>query len=719
MLSKLLPPQLHITISPDSLGFANTAELLQGDAMAGSDASWIGQPRAHAAASLGLRMQQPGYHMLVIGEPGSGRTSLVKDMVQQALAKQAVPEDLVYLLNFQQAEKPLLLRLKAGKGNELRLLLDQFSRRQLRTLPALVQSERLPKSLQATDAQQAPGSRVTAHLEEELAAIRKQIQDSLLAPQLFEDWCKQLLQEVIDNLDVFAPGAANEQEGMQEAFLGRLRANLLVSNAGLTGAPVIYDEDPSFASLFGGIESAGEHHVADFMRLKAGNLLRANGGVLILHLEDLLTDAQGANPLLDKLSRVLRNRKQTLDDGGNASGGGSPSALMPDALPVNFKLILVASREDYYHLHEQHPNFVAHFLIKIEFAESVPASQAIYAQLASHIARICHEQALPHFTAAAVVRVLQVMHGWVEDQARISLALGHLVPLLQESAAQAAPGQLVDVAAVEAALQAELSRHDYAEQQLRESILDGELMIEVQGREVGQINGLTHIDMGDVAFGSPVRISARCYPGRQGIINIDREVEMTGPQHDKGVFILQNWLASTFAGQAPLNLNASLVFEQEYNGVEGDSASCAELYALLSSLSGLPLPQGVAVTGALNQHGEVLPVGGINEKIEGHFRLCEKLGLDGKQGVLLPARNSRHLLLNRDVVQAVADGKFHIYAMTHVLDGIEQLTGMQAGTLGEEGEYRPDTVLGRVQRTLESYRAVYQRNRSKQDKPNE
>jgi predicted ATP-dependent protease len=239
---------------------------------------------------------------------------------------------------------------------------------------------------------------------------------------------------------------------------------------------------------------------------------------------------------------------------------------------------------------------------------------------------------------------------------------------------------------------------------LLEAIADGDLMIRVQGSEIGQINGLTQADLGDYRFGSPVRISARVYAGDEGVLNIDREVEMTGPTHDKGVMILSGWLSATFSRLAPLCLSASLVFEQEYHGVEGDSASIAELYALLSALSGLPLQQGIAMTGALNQHGEVMPVGGINEKIEGWFRTCSRLGLDGKQGVIIPARNRAHLVLDQEVLDAVARGDFRVHVIDHVLEGIELLTGIAAGVPDEAGGYPADSILGRVQRTLEDFR---------------
>lgn len=707
MLSKLTPQQLNIDIDPHTLGFGNTSELLD-EAQAHANA-WIGQQRAFDAASFGLRLPRPGNHMLVIGEPGSGRTSLIEKTVRQALRQQPAPPDLIYLLNLQLPEKPLLLRLKAGKGSELRHLLDQFVRKQMRAISAFLQSaQQLDGNAQAD----TPEANLKQVLERELGEIFEQISASLLEPELFRRWIAQLVQEVLDNIELFNPAPGNESDDVQEAFIGRFRANLLLSRDQLGGAPVIYDDDPGYSSLFGGMEASADHHLADFMRLKAGNLLRANGGALILHLEDILAEQQsGANPLLEKLGRVLRNNRLQIEDSGSASGNAALSALMPEPLPLDFRLILIASREDYYMLHEEHEAFLEHFRIKVEFADSATATPEVYRQIAGFIARSCNEYGLPQLTAAAVARLLQMLHEWEEDQSRVSLAFGYLLPFLQEAAAFAHVGSLVDVAEVELALAAERSRHDYAEQQIRESIIDGEQKITVTGQETGRINGLTHIDMGDAAFGSPVQISARCHPGRHGVINIDREVDLTGPQHDKGMFILQHWLAATFVQQAPLSLNASLVFEQEYHGVEGDSASCAELYALLSSLSGLPLAQGIAVTGALNQHGDVLPVGGISEKIEGHFRICETLGLDGHQGVLLPESNRRHVLLHKDIVRAVAEGKFHIYTMAHVLEGIELLTGIAAGSMDMDGAYPANTVLGRVQRNLQAYQDIYRRNR--------
>jgi predicted ATP-dependent protease len=341
----------------------------------------------------------------------------------------------------------------------------------------------------------------------------------------------------------------------------------------------------------------------------------------------------------------------------------------------------------------------------VDFAESFKATPESCSATAIFVAHTCRHLGLAHFTAAAVAVLIEVTHREAEDQMRQSAIFAHSEALVMESSAMARSrgANLVEAQDVRAAMQARMHRHSYPEERLQDTIVDGERLLEVRGERVAQLNGLTVVDLGDYQFGFPVRVTGRTYAGEEGLLNIEREVKLSGPIHDKGVLILHSYLSALFAHIAPLALNAAVVFEQEYSGVEGDSASCAEFYALLSSLSGLPIRQGIAVTGAVNQHGEMLPVGGINEKIEGYFRSCELLGLDGQQGVLIPARNRRHLMLDPRVVEAVAQGRFHIYAAELASEGMELLTGVPFGAL-VGADYPPDTVLGRAQRTLQAYR---------------
>ncbi|MDD2721080.1 MAG: AAA family ATPase [Gallionella sp.] len=798
-LSNLTPTQLRCTVEPDSLGFADTSELLH------EPLPWIGQQRAELAAKFGLEMAQPDYHLFVLGEVGSGRSSLLKQAMTAVAAGRAVPPDLCYLHNFDAPEHPRALRLPAGQGRLLRSLMAEAIKRLLVEIPRRLdsqdfkaESERISKTYKADEAsayaaldafaearrfalhresghlvftllgennqaltetevlslpktrrteieqaelelrveitrfldQMRPMERVmndslaalkrkvvTALLDHEFQEIRtrlkKQIKDSIKLGLFLE----QVMQDVLENLALFEPGD-DEDIGQpeREAQLARYRVNLVVDNDALHGAPVIVEDNPLFRSLFGSIEYQSENDVlvTDFSRIRAGSLLKAHGGFLMLHLRDLLVDGL----VWEKLRRLLRSGKLQIEEPGTAFAPIAAVSLEPEPVDVEVKIILIGSREQYYELQEEDPEFARRFRVKVDFAESYPASDETRRAFAVFVSHACRKLGLPHFSPEAVARLLEASHREAEDQSRQSAIFARSEARVMESAALCCQrnanadqtNSLVSAADVEAALAAQVHRHDYPDSRMREAITEGEVLISLQGEKVGQINGLTVMELGDCCFGLPVRITARTFAGSDGLLNIEREVEMSGPVHDKGVLILQHYLSALFAHLAPLALSASLVFEQEYHGVEGDSASCAELFALLSSLSGQPVKQGIAVTGALNQHGEVLPVGGINEKIEGYFRVCEAAGLTGSQGVLIPSRNLRHLMLERRVVEAVAHGNFHIHAFEHVLDGAKLLMGLPAGEPDDSGEYPHGTLLARVQKALHGYRRACQAN---------
>jgi predicted ATP-dependent protease len=791
-ISSLTPGALRVAIAPESLGFSDTSELLQ------LPLPWIGQARAQAAARFGLGMEQADYNLFVLGEVGSGRSSLLQQVMQAVAASKAVPPDLCYLHNFDAPEKPRALRLPPGQGRLLRQLMTQMSKTLQKEIPrrldgpdfkaesehiektykveeakayaeldafaearsfalyrenghlvftllgakgnALTESEArsLPKERRAQidQAEQELREEITNYLDktrpiervmnEGLAALRRQVVKPLLDHEVQEirvglkkqikdsvklgAYLEGVMHDVLDNLELFRVSDIDEELRLEElaAVLSRYRVNLLVDNEGLAGAPVIVEDNPTFRALFGSIEYQPEEDalMTDFSRIRAGSLLKAHGGFLMLHLRDLLTDEL----VWEKLRRFSRCGRLQIEDPGPILTPMAAVSLEPEAVDVEVKIVLIGSTEQYYELQEADPEFARRFRVKVDFAESFSATAETYNASAVFVAHICQKLGLPHFSASAVARLLEDSHREVDDQSRQSAIFSRTEALIVESAAvcKARAGTLVESADIEAALQARNLRHDYPDQRLQESITDGDRLISLYGEKTGQLNGLTQIDLGDYRFGFPVRVTARTYAGNEGLLNIEREVEMSGPIHDKGVLILHSYLSALFAHIAPLALNASIVFEQEYHGVEGDSASCAELYAVLSSLSGLPLKQGIAVTGAVNQHGEVLPVGGINEKIEGYFRICETAGLDGKQGVLIPHRNRRHLMLEGKLVQAVSQGLFHIYTAEHVSDGIALLTGYSSGMPIAAGGYAHDSVLGLAQKTLQSYRRACQ-----------
>lgn len=784
-MGTLSTSELTVALDPAELGFTDTSQLID------QPCGWIGQQRAEKAARFGLALDQPGYNLFVLGEVGSGRSSLMFNLMQELASSRSAASDLVYLYNFERPEKPIAVRLQAGQGMALRAALDTFSANIAHDIPrkldeegVRIDSERLKKThrqpiekvyaeLVAFAAARRFGLRrdegrlvftlldesgqamqedavlslpadqrvalenaeqelrseigryletvrpIERELEQALAELRRQaiapllnreidkIREALAGRTLdeakFAGYLAGLARDVLHALDIFSSNHDDDTQAALEAQLVRYRVNVVVDNHAAGGAPVLRDDDPVFRSLFGGIDYQAENGVlvTDFMHIRAGNLLRAHGGYLMLHLRDVMRDPA----VWEKLQRYLRNGRLQIEEPAAALGQLATTTLEPEALDAQVKLVMIGSREDYYSLQEVDPEFTRHFRVKVDFAEHFPANPETRRLVGTFIAHRCREMGLPHFSAAAVARLLLEMQREIDDQRRISAGFGRLEALVVESAAfgRARDATLVSVADVDAALLERRARHDYPEQEMLESIAAGELIIRVQGGVVGQINGLAQVDLGDYRFGLPVRITARTYAGDEGVLNIDREVEMTCPSHDKGVLILEGWLSAAFARLAPLCLSASLVFEQEYHGVEGDSASCAELFALLSALAGLPLPQGIAVTGALNQHGEVMPVGGINEKIEGWFRTCCSLGLDGTQGVIIPARNRAHLVLDREVLEAVARGAFKIHVIDYVLEGMEVLTGIAAGKADEAGRYPAGSVMGHAQYTLEMF----------------
>ena len=795
-LRTLGPADLRRVIEPHQLGFADTSALAQ------EPLPWVGQERAEKAARFGLALDQPDYHLFVLGELGSGRTTLLRQLMQEAAAGKLVPPDLCYLHNFDLPEQPHALRLPAGQGRQLRQLMAGLAKNLQTEIPRRLgsqdfksESERIQRDYKAQESKayaelssiaearhfslhrdagnliltlrDASGQPMTEQatlelskerraeidadeqelriaisrffekmrplervLNERLAALQRQLVKPLLDDALQEirnslrkqikdsvklgAFLEAVKHDLLENLALFQPAEADDElrQDMLATVLSRLRINLVVDNSGLERAPVIEENNPLARALLGSIEYQYEDEalVTDFTRIRAGSLLRAHGGFLMLHLRDLMGDEL----VWEKLRRFLRNNRLQIEEPGLTSQPISAVSLLPEAVDVEVKIVLIASVEHYYTLQESDPDFVRHFRIKVDFAESVPDSPDLRHASAILLAHTCVRLGLPHCTAAAVARLLEQAHREVEDQARQSVVFASTEALLIESAAfcRTRAGTLIDAADVEAALRARDHRHDYPEQRLLETVIDGERLIAVQGSKIGRLNNLTQIDLGDYQFGFPARVSARTYAGESGLLNIEREVEMSGPIHDKGVFILQSYLSALFGHIAPLALEAAVVFEQEYQGLEGDSASCTELIVLLSALSGLPLRQDIALSGAVNQHGELLPVGGINEKIEGWFRVCRALGLSGQQGVLIPQRNQRHLMLNDEILQAVHQGRFHIHTAEHVSEVLELLTGQPAGLNEGPGPYAPDTVLGRAQNTLEAYRQACRKAQS-------
>ncbi len=463
--------------------------------------------------------------------------------------------------------------------------------------------------------------------------------------------------------------------------LRRYQVNVLVDSSDAQGAPVIYESNPSYLNLVGRVEQMAMMGalVTDFSLIKPGVLHRANGGYLIIDALKVLS-----NPYAwEGLKRALQFGQIRIESPGQMLSLTSTISLEPEPVELNIKVIMMGDRRLYYLLSQQDPDFSELFKVAADFDDEFvrdAETTKLYAQLIAAIVR--REKLLP-FDKSAVCRVIEHAARLVEDSERITARLQSIVDLLEESDhwAGMANAETVSAEHIEQALDAQIYRSDRVRQRMQEGILRNIILIDTEGQKAGQINGLSVIQLGNYAFGHPTRITASVHMGKGEVIDIEREVEMSGPLHSKGVLILSSFLRGRYAAEKPLSLGASLVFEQSYSGVDGDSASSTELYALLSAIARLPIRQSFAVTGSVNQYGQVQAIGGVNEKIEGFFRLCAARGLSGDQGVLIPASNVKHLMLHQDVIDAVAAGKFHIYPIETIDQGIELLTGAPAGAV--------------------------------------
>ena len=482
--------------------------------------------------------------------------------------------------------------------------------------------------------------------------------------------------------------------------LARYRVKVLVDRAGGSGAPVVYEDNPSHANLIGQVEHVQQLGalITDFTLIKPGALHRANGGYLLLDARRLLQQPFA----WEGLKQALRARQIRLESVGQALSLVSTVSLEPEPIPLDVKVVLVGERQLYYLLCELDPEFSELFKVAADFAEEIdwtPKNVTLYARL---LAALAKRHALRPLSRRAVARVIERGARLCGDRDKLTVRLDQLADLLRE--ADFCCGQdgarVIDGRHVQRAIEAQLQRHGRVPELLQQQVLRETLRVESEGAQVGQVNGLSVVRLGPCDFGRPSRITASVQLGKGEVIDIEREVQLGGPLHSKGVLILAGFLGARFGQQQPLTLSARLVFEQSYGGVEGDSASSAELYALLSALAELPIAQGLAVTGSVDQRGQVQAIGGINEKIEGFFDLCAARGLTGQQGVLVPAANIKHLMLEERVVAAVKAQRFAIYAVTTIDEGIALLTGMPAGERAADGSFPAGTINGRIEARL-------------------
>jgi lon-related putative ATP-dependent protease len=774
-LDPLPVQQLYRRCDPELFAFDTTAELEDLTEI-------IGQLRAVGATRFGLGMRHHGYNVYVMGPSGSGKRTMVRQLLAQQAASAVPPCDWCYVNNFAQPHKPRAIRLPAGRGAKLRDDMQQLVDELRATIPSIFEGEEYRRRLdqineaftqQQTKAFEEVGDAAIQHgiallrtpngfsfapakdgevispeefaklpreeqerIEHDTDTLRGQLEKAIhqvprwrreriervrqlneeavlfavgqMINSLREDYADfeavrlyldEVQQNIIASIDDFrqphdgAPSQVTLQGLGDGADFNRFRVNLLVDHGGRQAAPVIDEEHPTWQNLIGRVEHLSQMGtlITNFLQIKPGALHQANGGYLLLDAIKLLSQPFS----WEALKRALATREIRIESLGQMYSLISTVSLEPEPIPLEVKVLLLGDRMLYYLLAEYDPEFGELFKVAADFEDEVPRTgdnALMYARLIGTLAR--RDQLRP-FERGAVARVIEYCARRAEDAERLSLHMESLAGLVREADYWAQQDGLASVSAehVERAIAAQLHRADRLKERAHEAILRDILRIDSSGEQVGQINGLSVFELGQFAFGQPSRITATTRLGDGEVVDIQREAKLGGAIHSKGVLILSSLLATRYAAEQPLSLSASLVFEQTYGLVEGDSASLAELCALLSSLSGLPLRQALAVTGSVDQFGRVQAIGAVNEKIEGFFDICRQRGLNGEQGVIIPAANVLHLMLRHDVIKAAAAGQFHVYAVETVDQAIALLTG---GEAGEDGTFPEGSVNWRV-----------------------
>ena len=757
----------------------------------------IGQDRAVEALQFAVAMRRKGYNVYALGAGGTGKHTIVRDLLKRRAESAPTPPDWCYVNNFADPQKPRRLQLPPGRGNGLREAMKRLVEELRATLPAAFERDdyrarrdvidqqvkgrneqafgelqrraeqkgitmlRTPMGLALAPRRdgkvltpelfdalpEAEREHIQHDLEEaqgELEAVMQQVPQwerehreavrelnrnttgaaiALMMDELRAGYCDfpdvvqhldAVEQDIKENADDFltpaqppqaTPMPVSVEEATTEARFRRYQVNVIVDNGGHHGAPVIYEDNPTHQTLVGRVEYIARFGalVTDFNLLTPGALHRANGGYLMLDAQRLLAGNLG----WASLKRALNAGEIRIETLEQLLSMASTVSLQPEPIPLDVKVVLLGSSLLYYLLSGADDDFKELFKIAADFDDRVERSPETTLLYARFIASVTRREKLLPFDRDAVARVIERAARFVSDADRLSAGLREIVDLLQE-ADQLAAGSgktTVTAAEVQNAIDAQFRRGDRIYRRLQEEIGRKTIRIETDGEQIGQVNGLSVMTLGGLSFGNPSRITARVRLGRGEVVDIEREVELGGPLHSKGVLILSGFLGGRFGGTRPLSLNASLVFEQSYGGVDGDSASAAELFALLSALAEVPISQSFAVTGSVDQLGQIQAIGGVNEKIEGFFDACRITGFTGRQGVVIPASNLKHLMLRQDVVTAAAEDRFRIFRIETVDQGLTLLTGLPAGEPDRNGNYPAGTINHRIAARLDAFAA--------------
>ena len=513
-----------------------------------------------------------------------------------------------------------------------------------------------------------------------------------------------LKDDILENTELFTIGGTEQQKkdpeappslaesGVPDILFRRYQVNVIVDNSETKGAPVIVEDNPTVTNLLGRIENEAKFGTlsTDFTLIKGGSIHKANGGFLILGARELLTSQLS----YEGLKRALQSGNIAIEETGQRLGVASTKSLTPQPIPLNVKIVLAGEHEIYQALYVADPDFGLLFKVKAHFDDTIERNDENMKTYGRFVHTLCEKENLNHLEAAAIAKVVEYGSRLAEDQTKLSTKFPEIADLVREANHYSSQddSKYIKDAHILKALQEKIYRSNLLDEKTKEMIERGIILIDTSGTKIGQVNGLSVISLGDFDFGQPSRITVSVGLGREGVIDIERQAKLGGQLHTKGVLIISGYLENKYAHDKPLSVACRLVFEQSYGGVDGDSASSTELYAILSALSELPIKQNFAVTGSVNQKGEVQAIGGVNEKIEGFYHTCKTKGLKGDEGVLIPQSNVQHLMLSEEVVEAVKQGRFHIYPVRTIDDGIEILTGVKAGVMKTDGNYEADTV---------------------------
>lgn len=791
--NELTPKDLKDICNPNLFKFETTKELVDT-----SDLIY-GQERGIKALEFGTDIDIKGYNLYLEGPSGVGKTMYTKKFLDKKAEKEKVPNDWVYIYNFENPNEPVAVSFPAGQGKVFRSTMEGFVKDVRKDIKKTFNNddfekekkiikqefeekrENLLKKLNkktmiqgfqvsstengvymmpvldgrtlAEDEFEELDESIKKEFEERSALVQEQIFQALAeikaiekaAEKKIDEWQSNIAlmtinvhinsikanykrnkkistyldnikKDILKNINAFLapdPDSKSSQNSQMQP-MQRLekepwlnyRVNLFIDNSKLEGAPVIMDTNYSYYNIFGGLEYENQYGAlrTDYMMIKPGLLHQANGGYIIFQAKDILANSF----CYEALKKALKIKELSIENMAEQRGGMLLVALKPEPIPLNIKVLLIGNSNIYHTLLSMDEDFRKLFKIKVEFEEDAPKTTENIERLSNFVTSFCTQENLLPLDKEAMAKIVEITSKMAGDKEKLSTQFSEIGEIVGEASVWAKKDKqkIISKEYIQKALDERIDRIKKYDTRYLQMIKEEALLIDTEGFAVGQINGLTVIKIGDYSFGKPARITASTYMGKEGIINIEREVEMSGSSHSKGVLILTGYLGDQFAQDIPLSLTANLCFEQLYGGVDGDSASSTEAYALLSSLSEMPINQSIAVTGSINQKGFIQPIGGVNEKIEGFYQICKLRGFNGEQGVIIPKQNVRNLHLSDEIIDSVRKSKFHIYAISTVDEGIEILTGVPAGKKDRNGNFPLGTINYLVHEKLKKFARI-------------